>query len=101
MFASVIISRRLSGEVGLARAPRIAAASAVSRGARTKPATTSLAFTYAQIAERLNQAKDRAALTAASKLIDTLADAQQRDELHEMAAHIDAELDAPTDDGAV
>jgi hypothetical protein len=58
-----------------------------------------LALTFAQVAERLNQAKDHAALAAASKLIDTLADPQQRDELHEMAARIDADLSANPLDG--
>jgi recombination protein RecT len=70
--------------------------SRASRGARAKPP---LALTFAQVAERLNQAKDHAALTAASKLIDTLADPQQRDELHEMAARIDADLSANPLDG--
>lgn len=49
-------------------------------------------LTYAQIAERLNKAKDLAALAAASKLIDSLADESQRDELYELAEQINTDL---------
>ncbi|WP_250534934.1 recombinase RecT [Caballeronia sp. AZ10_KS36] len=70
-----------------------------SRNARTKSEAPPLGLTYAQVAERLNKAKDQAALLAASKLIDTLADATQRDELQEMAAQINAEMIAKAQRG--
>ncbi|MDR5807663.1 recombinase RecT [Caballeronia sp. LZ019] len=62
------------------------------RSARARSDASPLGLTYAQIAERLKQAKDRASLAAAAKLIDALADSRQREELHEMAEHIDGEL---------
>jgi len=92
---------------------KMARTSSASREARVKrggpktgeppDATPPLTLTYAQIAERLNKAQDRAALAAATKLIDTLADQGQRDELYDMAQQIDTELiaavhDAPSPD---
>ncbi|WP_233868610.1 recombinase RecT [Paraburkholderia adhaesiva] len=63
-------------------------------GDEAADAKPTLAFTYAQVAERLNRAKNRAALAAAAKLIDAVTDDAQREELRALAGEIGAELAA-------
>lgn len=59
-----------------------------------KPAQPTSAPTYAQVAHAITSAADRDALKAAEKLIESIADAQQRDELTVMAERRDDELPA-------
>ncbi|WP_321792794.1 recombinase RecT [Caballeronia sp. J97] len=83
-----------------------------SRGARGKYSVSTdanppqgsaspLSFTYAQVVERLNRAADLAELTAASKLIDSVADEQQREELYELSGQIAADFAAQAHDDDV